>query len=151
MVRAATVFLIACVATAQAAELPLDAFRRVVVPPAKTSIYIGTVTMTMPPFVRANGTYSTAYTAKVFPFFFYNEQGTLTIEMPDESLRKLERGEPVDLKGVAVRTDGAQRRVEGRATPADAKSGKLKVRVFVSKRTELIFNTTYRFEGGSAR
>jgi hypothetical protein len=44
-----------------------------------------------------------------------------------------------------VRSDGVERRVEGKATPVDATSGKIKVRVFVSKRIELIFNTTYRF------
>ena len=44
-----------------------------------------------------------------------------------------------------MRDDGAERRLEGTATPTDATSGKLKVRVFVSKRIELIFNTTYRF------
>ena len=41
--------------------------------------------------------------------------------------------------------DGTERPVEGKATPTDARSGKIKVRVFVSKRIELIFNTTYVF------
>ena len=34
------------------------------------------------------------------------------------------------------------------ATPADAAGGKIKVRVFVTQKIELIFNTTYRFTGG---
>ena len=45
----------------------------------------------------------------------------------------------------AVREDGAERRVEGKATPINRAAGKIKVRVFYSKRIELIFNTTYRF------
>ena len=120
-------------------------YTRVIVAPAKTSIYLGTVAMTMPPFVRANGGFEAAYTAKVFPFFFYNEAGRLRVEISDASLRQLERGETIEFQGRAVREDGAERRVEGRATPDSRTSGKIKVRVFYSKRIELIFNTTYRF------
>ena len=120
-------------------------YERVIVAPAKTSIYLGTVSMTMPAFVRINGGFEANYAAKVFPFFFYNEAGKLRVEISDESLRQLARGEVVEFKGRAVREDGAERRVEGKATPADATSGKIKVRVFYSKRIELIFNTTYRF------
>ena len=137
--------LIASTANTVAAEAPLGAYARVEVAPAKTSIYVGSVSMTMPTFSRAGSAFESTYVAKVFPYFFYNENGRLTVEIPDEALRQLERGEPIDFKGQAVREDGAPRRVEGRATPTDARSGKLKVRVFYSKRVELIFNTTYRF------
>ena len=81
----------------------------------------------------------------MFPFFFYNEAGTLAIDVSAEQLATLARGEPIEFKGRGVREDGAERRIEGKATPADATSGKVKVRVFVSKSIELIFNTTYRF------
>jgi hypothetical protein len=128
-----------------AAEAPLSDYARVEVAPAKTSIYVGSVSMTMPTFTRAGSVYESTYVAKVFPYFFYNENGRLTVEISDDALRQLERGEPIDFKGQAVREDGAPRRVEGRAIPADSRSGKLKVRVFYSKRIELIFNTTYRF------
>jgi hypothetical protein len=118
---------------------------RVVVAPTKTSIYVGSVSMTTATFGRVNGGYETTYVAKVFPYFFYNENGRLRIEISDESLSKLAGGEAINFQGRAVRDDGAERRVEGRATPTDAMSGKIKVRVFYSKRIELIFNTTYRF------
>ena len=130
---------------ARASEAPLSAYERVTIAPTKTSIYIGTVSMTMPAFVRKNGAYESTYTAKVFPYFFSSEKGTLTIALSDENLRRLEKGEAVEFSGHAVNTDGEERRVEGRATPADAAGGKIKVRVFVSKRVELIFNTSYRF------
>ncbi len=144
--RALTVLLAILLAgAAHGAELPLSRYNRVEVAPAKTSIYVGTVSLTMPAFTRARGVYTSTYVAKVFPVFFYNEQGRLSIELSDEALLKLERGEPVEFKGRAVREDGAERPVEGKATPADATSGKIKVRVFYSKRVELIFNTTYRF------
>ncbi|MCX6952467.1 MAG: hypothetical protein NTV51_09920 [Verrucomicrobia bacterium] len=128
------------------AEAPIASYNRVTIAPTKTSIYIGTVSMTMPPFVRKNGAYESSYAAKVFPYFFSSEKGTLAITLPDEGLRKLEKGETVEFSGRAVNTDGEERRVEGKATPADALSGKIKVRVFVSKKIELIFNTSYRFE-----
>lgn len=134
-------------AGARGSELPLDRFARVDIAPTKTSIYIGSVTMTMPTFVREHGTYSAPYHAKVFPYFFLGERGRLSIDVSDDMLRRLEHGEPVDFVGRGVSSEGEPRRVEGRAVPADATSGKIKVRVFVSKKIQLIFNTTYRFPG----
>ena len=131
---------------ARAAETAaLAGYAQVEVSPSKTSIYIGMVSLVTPPLVRKAGSYETSYRAKVFPYFFYNEAGGLSIDVSDEQLRTLARGEPIEFTGRGVREDGAERRVEGKATPTDARSGKLKMRVFVSKKVELIFNTTYRF------
>lgn len=127
------------------AETPLEVFNQVVVAPTKTSIYVGTVSMKMPTFSRVEDRYETTYTAKVFPFFMYSETGRLSVNLTNEGLRQLERGETVEFTGLAVNSHGVERRVEGKATPADAAGGKIKVRVFVSKKIELIFNTTYRF------
>lgn len=139
----------ACLLAVRAATLaeapPPARYDRVEIAPTKTSIYIGSVTMTMPPFTRAGGVYSSTYTAKVFPYFFYNEKGRLEIEVSDDELRRVARGETVDFVGRGVSDGGEVRRVEGRATPVDAASGKLKVRVFVTRRIQLVFNTTYRF------
>lgn len=123
----------------------LGAYARVDIAPTKTSIYIGSVSMTMPTFLRENGTYSAPYSAKVFPYFFSSEKGTLFIDVADEALQRLARGEPIEFEGRGVNTDGEERRVAGRAVPTDARSGEIKVRVFISKRIQLIFNTTYRF------
>ncbi len=124
-----------------------DYYREATVDTARTSIYIGAVTLRMPPFEREGAIYSSTYSAKVFPFFFYNEAGTLSITLSDEELRQLAAGERVYFKGEAFNKEGEPRRVEGQADPADARSGKIKVRVWVSKNIELIFNTTYRFTG----
>jgi hypothetical protein len=132
-------------AGARAADMELAAFRQVEIAPTKTSIYIGTVSMSMPVFTRTEARYESSYVAKVFPFFFYNEAGRLAIEVSDAQLAALARGEPIEFTGRGRRDDGTERRIEGKATPADARSGKVKVRVFVSKSVELIFNTTYRF------
>jgi len=130
---------------AHGAEDPLARYDRVVVEPAKTSIYVGSVTMAFSPALRKKGIYEADYSAKVFPFFFMNEKGKLFLEAPDDALRRLARGETVDFTGRGVNADGKERRFEGRAVPADAATGKLKVRAIVSKRIELVFNTTYRF------
>ena len=134
-----------CAAEPTTPALEPAGYTRVIVAPAKTSIYLGSVSMTMPAFERVNGGFEAAYTAKVFPFFFYNEAGRLRVEITTASLRQLERGEAIDFKGRAVREDGTERRVEGRVTPENGATGKIKVRVFYSRRIELIFNTTYRF------
>lgn len=135
---------------AEESVIPLTRYATVAVETARTSIYIGSVTLAMPVFTRQGVTYSTTYAAKVFPYFFYNEKGSLSIDVPDEDLRKLERGETIEFKGRAKTTGGEDRHIEGRAQPTDATSGKLKVRVFVSAKIQLIFNTTYRFAPPSA-
>ncbi len=127
-----------------AAAVP-PGFSKVDVAPTRTSIYIGMVSMTMPTFVRERGEFTASYAANVIPFFFYNEKGTLGVQLTDEQLEKLARAEQIEFTGKAVREDGEERRVEGRAVPADGRSGKIKVRVFVTKDVELIFNTTYAF------
>jgi hypothetical protein len=131
---------------ARASEPPLSRYEHVIVEPAKTSVYIATVSISMEPFTRASGGYEARYTAKVFPWAFYNDAGKLSVDLSEEMLRQLERGEAIEFTGRGLTDDGAIRRVEGKATPLNATSGKLKVRVFYSKRIELIFNTTYRFE-----
>lgn len=142
-------WLLACILlTAAALGATDDRYATVAIEPAKTSIYIGNVTMTMPTFRRVAARYESSYVAKVFPYFFYNERGTLGIEFTHEQLAKLAGGERVEFKGQAKSDAGEDRRIEGHATPADAMGGKIKVRVFVSKKIELIFNTTYRFAPG---
>lgn len=138
--------VLALVLGARAADESLARYDRVVVEPAKISIYVGSVTMTFSPATRKGGAYEADYAAKVFPFFFMGEKGKLVLDAPDDALRRLARGETVEFTGRGVSANGKERRFEGRVSPADVTSGKLKVRVIVSKRIELIFNTTYRFE-----
>lgn len=140
-----TVLLTALGAATASSELPAY-YDRAIVAPARTSIYIGNVKLTMPPFVRDGEVYRSTYEAKVFPLFFYNESGRISIALSPDDLQRLAAGERVHFTGEAFDTKGELRRVEGHADPADARSGKIKVRVWVSKNIELIFNTTYRFD-----
>ncbi|MEI8090029.1 MAG: hypothetical protein WCG63_10615 [Opitutaceae bacterium] len=141
--RALITGLVLSVATLVASQDPHAA---VEIAPAKTSIYIGSVTMTMPTFKHTGASYESSYVARVFPYFFYNERGTLSIDFTDEQLTRLDRGERVDFQGQARNESGEPRRIEGHATPTDATNGKIKVRIFVTAKIELIFNTTYRFK-----
>lgn len=122
-----------------------DGFDTVRIEPAKTSIYIGSVTLTTGVMNRKEQVFSAEYHAKVFPYFFSNEKGRLWINFSDDELARLARGETVHFTGHAENSDHEQRRIEGRAVPANAKEGKIKVRVFVTPKIELIFNTMYRF------
>jgi len=124
-------------------------YTEVTVDPAHTSAYVAMISFAMPPLERRDAAYTSDYTVKVFPFFMFNEHGQISIEFSDEQLQRLERGETVNLKGQASNSRGAERRIEGRAVPDAAGSdrGKIKVRVWVSKNIELVFNTAYRFTG----
>ncbi|PTX90741.1 hypothetical protein [Opitutus sp. ER46] len=136
---------------AGAADASVVAFSQVEIAPTKTSIYVGSVSLTMPAFTRAEGSYTSRYTAHVFPWAFYNEAGVIRVDVSDDQLRQLARGEPIEFTGQARTEDGSERRVAGKATPQDATSGRIKVRVFVSTRIQLIFNTTYRFPPAVAK
>ncbi len=118
----------------------------VVVERSRTSIYVGTVSLTMPPLARDGLSFRGTYVTKVFPYFFYNESGRLTIDLPENAFVRLAAGETVHFTGDAQNTQGEPRRIEGRAVPASAHEGKIKVRVFVTPKIELIFNTAYRFQ-----
>jgi len=120
-------------------------YAEVNVAPTRTSIYIGSVSLTMPTFQRDGLAFRSSYVCKVFPYFFYNERGTLFIDVPDADLARLAAGETITFSGQAKNTDGEPRRIEGRAVPASSTDGKIKVRVFVTAKIELIFNTTYFF------
>ena len=146
--RLAAALLAFVVASRLGGAAPDTAWRKVVIEPTWTSIYVGTVSLRLPEFTRnAAGEYESTYTARVLPWFFQNETGRLVIRIPDDDLRRLGRGEIIEFTGRAVNHAGEERIVTGRATPADAASGLIKVRVRVSTRIEFIFNTSYRFTG----
>ena len=115
------------------------------IPPMKTSIYVGSVTLTTGEFRRDGDKFTATYEAKVWPWFFWGETGRISILLPDADLASLAQGEKAEFTGDAQNHKNKPRKVTGRAQPADATSGKIKVRVSVDG-TELIFNGTYRFD-----
>ena len=131
---------------ARAAEsaAPAPTLDRVIVPPMKTSIYVGSVTLTTSAFRRDGDKFAATYEAKVFPWFFWSETGGITITVTAADLARLARGETVEFVGDAFNHKNKPRKVTGRAQPADARSGKFKVRIHVDD-VELIFNGPYQF------
>lgn len=122
---------------------------RVAIAPMKTSIYVGSVTLATGMFERQGATLATTYAAKVFPWIFWSETGHITIQLTEAVLAQLARGETTEFTGDAVSHKGKPRRVTGRAQPADASSGKIKVRIKIDD-VELIFNGPYQFSGKKA-
>lgn len=121
---------------------------RVSVPAMRTSIYVGTVTLDTTDFVREGTTLSASYEARVWPWFFWNETGQITIVLADGDLARLAAGQTIEFTGDARNHKNKPRRVTGRAQPAGpgGGEGRIKVRIGVDD-TELIFNGDYRFEG----
>jgi hypothetical protein len=105
--------------------------------------------MTFQPFVRHSSVFSSTYSARVFPYFFYNERGRIWIVIPDDALRRVDRGESVDFVGHAISDYGDERRVDGHATPTGPSTGRIRVRVFVSRRISLSYDTTYELRGAA--
>lgn len=125
----------------------LTGWDRVSIAPMKTSIYVGSVTLTTEPFVRHGSTLSSTYRAKLWPWFFWGETGRITITLTDANLASLARGETTEFTGEAFNHRNKPRQVTGRAQPADAASGKFKIRITADGH-ELIFNGTYRLGAG---
>lgn len=116
----------------------------VTVAPMKTSIYIGSVTLTAAEFRREGDKFTTTYEAKVRPWFFWTETGRATITLPQAELERLARGERVEFTGEGTSHKNKPRQITGYAERADGASGKIKVRL-IADGIELIFNGTYRF------
>jgi len=120
-------------------------YNKVTVETSSTSIYIGKVTLIVGTLTRKDGYISGDYKAKVFPYWFMGEHGTFRLKASDEDFARIAKGEVVEFVGDAQSSDKEVRKITGRATPADAATGKFKVRIFVTEKIQLIFNSTYKF------
>jgi hypothetical protein len=141
-----TLMLAAVASPARAAAI-LTGWDRIAIAPMKTSIYVGSVSLTTAVLVREGSTLSSTYEAKVRPWFFWGETGKIAITLTDAALASMSRGERAEFTGEAFNHKNKPRAVTGYAQPADATSGKIKVRIMADG-IELIFNGNYRFESG---
>jgi hypothetical protein len=133
-----------CLLPVFAVAAPTD---EAVVQPAKTKVYLGTMTLALTPLIRTGTRFESNYTAEFFPLAFFGEQGRFWIEATDADLAKVAKGETVTFAGEAESTDHAKHRVIGRITPKDAASGTIHVRVFVTSTAAIPFDSSYRFTG----
>jgi len=122
-------------------------------PRMKTSIYIGSVTLITGVFSLSPGattsTYTATYEAKVSPWAWWSEAGSIALNFTPADHERLLKGETIELTGEAKNGKGKLRQISARAQPADATSGKIKVRIGAGGST-LIFNSTYRVIAGPA-
>ena len=114
------------------------------IPPMKTSLLIGSVTLTTEPFVRSGSTLASTYQVKVWPWFFWSESGRITISLTDANLASMAKSETSEFTGEAANHRNKPRQVTGRTQPTDGSSGKFKIRIKADG-YELVFNGTYRF------
>lgn len=135
-------FVVICLLAVSPARAAEAAFVRATVPAMKTSIYVGSVTLTTGTFERTGDRWATTYNAKVFPWFPWSEHGDITITVTDAELARLAKGETVEFTGDAQNHKKKPRKVTGRAQPANEHTGKIKVRINADG-IELIFNGTY--------
>jgi hypothetical protein len=144
--RLTLLLLLGAVASLRA-DIALLASPRVTVAPMKTSIYIGSVTLTTTDFLQSEESFKATYEAKVRPWFFWGETGQITIKLPVTDLTRLALGQPIEFTGEAANHKNKPRTVTGRAQPAGPTSGKIKVRIMADG-IELIFNGTYQLLAG---
>ncbi|MBL9218391.1 MAG: hypothetical protein JNG82_07880 [Opitutaceae bacterium] len=125
------------------ADSPHPTPPRVAVAPMKTSIYVGSVTLSTTDFLAQDKGFQATYEAKVRPWFFWGETGRITIRLPAAELARLTQGHAIEFTGEATNHRNKPRTVTGRAQPAGANSGKIKVRIMADG-IELIFNGSYQ-------
>ena len=126
------------------------AVRELRLDPATTGVPLGKAKLSVDPLThaegkgKASGDLQAHYKVEVSPVSLASEEGSLTVAVNDETLRKLAGGQQVDFTGQAVSTSGNKSAVQGTATPAkDSKdTGAIRVRID-SKKGKLVFKTTY--------
>jgi hypothetical protein len=121
--------------------------RSLMVASSSTPVTGGTVTLHIDPLHLKGGCYVGAYHIKVSPYFFRNEDGDLSMNAPEKSVRDLSEGLPVVFTGKATSHKGKVKLINGTITPAgkDKHEGTVSL-WFMSGDTKMTFNTTYRAE-----
>ncbi len=128
--------------TTRAEDAPVRELR---IEPATTGVPLGKARLSVDALVRGKGDgLQAGYKVEVSPISLASEEGSLTISVSNEMLRKLADGQPVDFTGQAVSTSGNNSAVRGTATPSKDGKDTGTIRVHIdSKKGKLVFKTTY--------
>ena len=119
-------------------------YRRLFIAPSSAKLFLGSASLIVDPLAYHAGSYSGDYEIKVVPYFFKSENGTLVLQTPEDSIRKLEQGLAVDFIGKATNNKkGKPKNVTGRATPAADDRGAVTFTV-TTDNGPVIFKTSYR-------
>jgi len=123
-------------------------FQTLMIDPSSMPVDAGTATLIIGSLRRANGVYSGNYQIKVFPYFLKNENGTLAIDVSDESLAMINHGKVATITGTATTSGkgGKSRPIGATATPADINHGNLKL-WFMAGNRKMTFEPAYHFLG----
>jgi hypothetical protein len=125
-------------------------YQTLIIDTSSMPVDAGTATLIIGALQRANGVYSGNYKIKVFPWFSKNENGTLAINVSDESLAIINQGKVAAITGTAATSgkSGKSRSIGATATPADRNHGNLKL-WFMAGDRKMIFEPTYHFAGNN--
>ena len=135
-------------APAPAASDPLlSVAKSIAIEPCSASLAGGTVRLATTGLQRQAGRFTGNYELKVVPYFFKSENGTVSISVAEESLRKLAAGSTVNLAGKVVTSgSGKTRAIRVKATPTGVDAAKGTATISISTENgELVFATEYTF------
>jgi hypothetical protein len=137
--------------TAPASTNSVPNFQTLMIDSSSMPVDAGTATLIIGSLQRTNGVYSGNYQIKVFPYFLKNENGTLAINVSDESLAMINRGKVAAITGTATTTGKGERGrpIEATATPIDVNRGNLKL-WFMAGTRKMTFEPAYHFPGKNA-
>lgn len=119
---------------------------RMFVDPSATSVSLGKAKLIVSPLTYKEGTYTGDYQIEVTPYFFKSQKGPLVLQAPEDTMRKLLKGIPIEFTGKATNgSDGSVKVVKGKATPSNSEGGTVKFSI-VTDNGEMVFDTAYHFE-----
>jgi len=120
-----------------------DPAARFIIAPCSTPVTGGKASLVIGSLQGKAETYVGNYDLKVFPYFFMNETGSLSMTLPTASARKLDQGIAVAATGQAVtKKNGKTRKVNATLTPTTKDAGSVTF-AFTGEDTKLTFKSTY--------
>jgi hypothetical protein len=117
--------------------------------PSSVPVAAGRATLTIGSLQCTNGIFSGDYKIKVFPYFFKNEKGTMSVFVSDATLAEIDQGKVADITGTATTSGkgGRTRHIEATVTPADINHGTLKLSFTTVTNRKMLFEPAYHFAG----
>ena len=132
---------------AGAATGRLSSASQFVVAPCSTPITGGKASLVIGGLQGNAETYLGNYDLKVVPYFFMNEKGSLVMNIPNETVHKLDQGTPGIATGQAItKATGKTRKVTATLTPTTKDGGSVTF-AFTGENTKLTFKSTYKRGG----
>ena len=137
--------LLAAFPGALGAQAPVPR-RSLTIAECELSLPLARVTLVPGTLTPQGDLYTGSYQVRVLPLPIGNESGRMSVRVPEEALRRLERGQTVTFTGEAVNQRGLRRQVDARATPSGPDAGRVHLRITADGR-RLVFDADYRFGG----